>query len=76
MKHSEKNELKPHLKRSWCLGKINSRFLAKLEQILALYTRPYDPDYPVVCFDERPCFLIGDRVEPTALASGKVRKEH
>jgi hypothetical protein len=30
----------------------------------------------VVCFDERPCFLIGDVVEPTSLASGKVRKEH
>ncbi len=28
------------------------------------------------CFDERPCFLIGERVEPLALQSGQVRKEH
>ena len=47
-----------------------------MEHILALYALPYDPRYPVVCFDERPCFLIGDRVEPIALQSGKVRKEH
>lgn len=47
-----------------------------MEHILALYARPYDPLYPVVCFDERPCFLIGEVVEPLALQSGKLRKEH
>jgi len=47
-----------------------------METILALYALPYDPEYPVVCFDERPCFLIGDEVEPLALQSGQVRKEH
>jgi hypothetical protein len=47
-----------------------------MERLLALYARPYDPDYPVVCFDERPCFLIGDLIEPFALQSGRLRKEH
>jgi hypothetical protein len=47
-----------------------------MEQILWLYALPYDPQYPVICFDERPCFLIGDRVDPLALQTGKVRKEH
>lgn len=47
-----------------------------MEQILKLYAMPYDPLYPVVCYDERPCFLIGDKVEPLALQTGKVRKEH
>jgi len=47
-----------------------------MEQILWLYGLPYDPLFPVVCFDERPCFLIGDKVEPLALQTGKVRKEH
>ena len=62
--------------RTWCIGDMNSLFLAKMEQILQLYTRPYDPAYPVVCFDERPCFLIGERIEPLALQSGQVRKQH
>lgn len=74
--YSKKNELKPHLKRMWCLGTLDSRFIASMEQILALYALPYDPLYPVVCFDERPCFLIGDQVEPLALQRGTVRKEH
>ena len=47
-----------------------------MERILWLYALAYDPDYPVVCFDERPCFLIGDRVDPIAMQEGKVRKEH
>lgn len=55
---------------------MTSRFIAKMEQILWLYALPYDPLYPVICFDERPCFLIGDVVEPLAMQSGRVRKEH
>ncbi len=47
-----------------------------MEQLLALYALPYDAQCPVVCFDERPCFLIGDRVDPIVLQSGKVQKEH
>jgi DDE superfamily endonuclease len=47
-----------------------------MEQILWLYALPYDPRYPVLCFDERPCFLIGDVVEPLSLQTGRVRKEH
>lgn len=47
-----------------------------MERLLRLYSLPYDPRYPVVCYDERPCFLIGDRIEPLALQSGQVRKEH
>ena len=58
------------------MGKLTSRFLARMEQILALYALPYDARYPVICFDERPCFLIGDKVAPLALQTGQVRKEH
>lgn len=47
-----------------------------MEQILWLYALSYDPAYPVVCFDERPCFLIGEAVEPLALQTGRVRREH
>lgn len=47
-----------------------------MERILWLYAQPYDPKRPVVCFDERPCFLIGDEIEPIAMQTGQVRKEH
>lgn len=47
-----------------------------MEQILWLYALPYDPLYPVVCFDERPCFLIGEAVAPLNMSPGQVAKEH
>lgn len=47
-----------------------------MEQLLALYALPYDPAYPVICFDERPCFLIGDTLMPVPMRPGNVRKEH
>lgn len=47
-----------------------------MEQILWLYSLPYDEKYPIVCYDERPCFLIGDTVEPIAMQTGKVAKEN
>lgn len=47
-----------------------------MERLLWLYALPYDQQYPVICFDERPCFLIGEEVDPLPLQSGQVRKEH
>lgn len=55
---------------------MDANFLARMEEILWLYAQPYNPSRPVVCFDERPCFLIGDRVESVVMQTGKVRKEH
>ena len=47
-----------------------------MEQILWLYRLPYDPCFPVICFDERPCFLIGETVQGLALKAGHVAREH
>jgi hypothetical protein len=43
---------------------------------LALYALPYDPAYPVICFDERPCFLIGDILLPRPMRKGEIAKQH
>lgn len=55
---------------------MNAEFLARMERLLWLYQQPYDARFPVVCFDERPCFLIGEAVAAQAMQSGKVRREH
>lgn len=47
-----------------------------MEHLLSLYALPYDAQHPVSCFDERPCFLIGDQIAPLTMQSGQVRKEH
>ncbi len=46
-----------------------------MEDILKLYALPYDPKRPVICFDERPCFLIGGTVVPLPMTSGKPKRE-
>ena len=47
-----------------------------MEQLLYLYALPYDKRHPVICFDERPCFLIGERVEGLAMKAGQAAREH
>jgi len=44
-----------------------------MEEVLDIYEREYDPQYPVICFDERPSQLIGDVVMPISMKSGKVQ---
>lgn len=46
----------------------------RMEDLLDLYALPYDPEYPVVCFDERPCQLLGDTLVPIPMKPGKCYK--
>ena len=43
---------------------MNAAFVARLEDVLAVYERPHYPRFPVVCFDKRPGVLHGQPVEP------------
>ena len=45
-----------------------------MELILRLYLLPYNPLRPVLCFDERLCFLIGDTVEGLTMKSGQEKR--
>jgi len=47
-----------------------------MEDVLNLYEHPYDPKRPVICFDERPCQLIGDAIVPIPIKPGSPKKEH
>ena len=42
-----------------------------MEDILALYAEPYDPQYPVVCFDESPYQLVGEARQPLPMIPGQ-----
>lgn len=53
---------------------MNAEFIACMENILGLYAMAYDAKYPVLCFDERPCFLMGDTKAPIEMKEGKVKK--
>jgi len=41
------------LKKQWCIPpQASSEFVYRMEDLLDLYTRPYDPRRPLVCMDE------------------------
>jgi len=44
----------------WCVAELNEDYIAKMEEVLATYERPYDPHEPVVCLDEKPVTLHAD----------------
>jgi hypothetical protein len=46
-----------------------------MEDVLDLYEQPYDSERPLICFDERPCQLLGDLIVPLPMKPGHVRKE-
>ena len=48
----------------------NASFVAAMEDILEVYTRPYNPRFPVVCMDESSEQLIGEVREPIPAAPG------
>lgn len=47
-----------------------------MERVLAVYARPYSRENPVICYDERPCFLIGEVVKGIAMKAEQVKREH
>jgi hypothetical protein len=45
-----------------------------MEDVLALYTLPYDPRYPQVCFDETSTQLIGESRTPLPAKPGELAR--
>jgi len=68
--------LKPWLNEQWCIGKITGSYLWHMEDVLHVYEQPYDPRWPLICFDERPCFLIGEKGIILPMSPGKAQRYH
>jgi len=51
----------------WVVADLNDDYIAKMEDVLEVYERPYDPLQPVVCVDEKPVTLHAD-VRPASPA--------
>ena len=54
---------------------MSSEFVAAMEDVLDLYAEPYDPERPVVCFDETSTQLLADVREPLLAKPGRPRRE-
>jgi transposase len=68
----KKNRLKPWLTKRWCIPpEQNGEFVWRMEDILEVYTRPYDPARPQVCLDEASRQLLKDARPPRMAKPGK-----
>jgi DDE superfamily endonuclease len=47
-----------------------------MEDVLYQYHVPSDPRHPLICFDERPCFLIEDVGGILPMSPGKAKRYH
>lgn len=66
------NELKPWLRKEWCIApKSNAQFVYHMEDVLDVYQRPFDPKYPLVCFDETPVQLVSETRQALPLKVGQ-----
>jgi DDE superfamily endonuclease len=64
------------LKQQWCLpGKPDGEFVARMEDVLEVYHRPYDPKRPQVCFDETNKTLRDHKREPEPMQPGRPARE-
>ena len=45
-----------------------------MEDILDIYKRPYEPEYPVVCFDESSKQLVAEIIEPLSMEPVKPQR--
>jgi len=53
------------LRECWVIPpKANAAFVAAMEEVLEVYTRPYDPCFPQVCMDESSKQLLAEVQEP------------
>lgn len=64
-------QLKPWQEKMWCIPKVDAEFVARMEDVLALYSESPDERRPVVCFDETPRQLIGEERVPIRAEPGK-----
>src|SRR5438034_10147048 len=69
---AQKNTLQPHRRQHWVIPpKANSAFIAAMEDVLAVYTRPRDGDCPLVCLDETSKQLIAETRVPIPMKAGR-----
>jgi hypothetical protein len=64
------------LTQRWCIPpEHDAEFVWRMEDVLAVYTRPYDPLRPQVCLDETSRQLLAEVTPPRPVAPGQPARE-
>ncbi len=71
----KKNKLKPWLKEYWCIGPTgDGKYVYHMEDVLDVYTQPYNPHEPQICVDEGSLQLVSEERKPIEMGLDKVKK--
>ena len=55
----------------WCVAERTDEYIARREDVLETYERPYNQAHPVVCLDEKPVTLHADVRPPRPAGPGR-----
>jgi hypothetical protein len=55
----------------WCVAELDRNYIEKMEDVLAVYEKPYQADEPVICLDEKPITLHADVRPALPMKPGK-----
>ena len=58
----------------WCIQTIDAEYRKRMYDVLDLYEEEYDPESPLICFDEKPKQLLGDNRMPIPMKPGSSEK--
>jgi len=58
----------------WCIQTINAEYRERMYNILNLYEEKYDPKKPLICLDEKPKQLLGDKRKAIPMKPGSPEK--
>lgn len=59
----------------WCIPpEQDAAFVAAMEQVLEVYHRPHNSEFPVVCMDEQPVQLISQSRPSLPMSPGRTEK--
>jgi len=59
----------------WCVAELTPEYIEKMEDVLGVYEKPWNPAEPVVCLDEKPVSLHADVRPPIPAQPGKPAKQ-
>jgi transposase len=68
-------KIKLNQRKTWCLSKIDEKFVSQGKIVIETYHRSYNPDNPVICFDEKSYELKEDVRQPLPPRPGKPMRE-
>lgn len=61
----------------WVVADLNEDYIAKMEDVLEVYERPYNAQHPVICLDEKPVTLHADlRPASPAMPGREARRDN